>query len=242
MRYVLFFLVFLSACGQAEEDLRGRIEAALNKSYDDVQVTAVREAPVDGMVEVELNGQDRLYATEDGRFLFTGNLLELTGEGVVNITEKQLGGVRAEALSELEPKEMITFPAEEQQAEVYAFTDVTCGYCRRLHQDMDKLNQLGITVHYLAFPRGGMGSGASSLMQQVWCAADPHSALTEAKLSGGISTEPEDCDDPVAEQYELGIRLGVRGTPAIFTPEGEQLGGYLPPGKLADALGIESAD
>lgn len=239
MRNVLFVIVFLSACSQAQDDLKSRLETGLNKSFDNVTVTAVREAPVEGMVEVEMNGQDRLYATRDGRFLFTGNLLEITDDGVEDLTEQRLGGVRAEAIDELHREDMISFTAESEKAEVYAFTDVTCGYCRRLHQDMDRLNEMGISVHYLAFPRGGMGRGAANTMEQVWCAKDRHSAITEAKLSGGLSESPEACDNPVEEQYQLGIRMGVRGTPAIFTPSGEQLGGYLPPEKLGAALNLE---
>lgn len=240
MRNILFFLVFLSACSQAEDDLRERIQTGMNKTYDDVEVTAVRKAPMDGMVEVELNGQDRLYATEDGRFLFTGNLLEVTGDGVRNITEERLDGVRAEAIRGLKADEMISFPSENQKAEIYAFTDISCGYCQRLHQDMSRLNSLGITVHYLAFPRGGMSGRAAEVMQKIWCAEDRHSALTEAKLGNGtISEDPEACEDPVEEQYQLGLSMGVRGTPAIYAPTGEQLGGYLPPRRLAAALGLE---
>lgn len=238
-KIVCLSLLMLVSCSQAEDDLRTKLQESLSGSFDNVEVTAVREAPVEGLVEVELNGSDRVYATRDGRFLFTGDLLEITDQGVENVTERRLGRVRAEAIKALDEQQMITFPAAEEKAEVYAFTDVTCGYCRRLHQDMSRLNELGITVHYLAFPRGGMDSGAANTMEKVWCAEDRHSALTEAKLSGGLSVDPEACENPVAEQYQLGQRFGVRGTPAIYTSEGEQLGGYLPPEKMAAVLGLE---
>jgi thiol:disulfide interchange protein DsbC len=241
MRKVLFLIFFLSACSQADEDLRQQLETGLKKTVNDVEVTAVRELPAEGLVEVELNGSDRVYATRDGRFLFTGEMLQITETGVENITQQRMGGVRAEMLSKVDPDDMITFFAEDEKAEIYAFTDVSCGYCRRLHQHMDELNGMGITVHYLAFPRGGMKRGAGPMMQDVWCADDRHSALTEAKLSGSLSVDPDACESPVKAQYELGTRMGVRGTPAIFTASGEQLGGYLPPEKLATALGLEGA-
>lgn len=232
-------LFMLASCSQAQDDLRTKLQESLRSSFEDIEVTAVRESPVEGLVEVELNGSDRVYATRDGRFLFTGDLLEVTDKGVENVTERRLGSVRAGTIKTLDEEQMITFPAEEEKAEVYAFTDVSCGYCRRLHQDMTRLNEMGITVHYLAFPRGGMGRGAANTMEKVWCAEDRHSAMTEAKLNGGLSVDPEACENPVAEQYQLGLRFGVRGTPAIFTAQGEQLGGYLPPEKMAAALGLD---
>jgi thiol:disulfide interchange protein DsbC len=39
----------------------------------------------------------------------------------------------------------------------------------------------------------------------------------------------------VASQYAFGELLGVRGTPAIFTTDGEQVGGYLAPARMAES-------
>jgi thiol:disulfide interchange protein DsbC len=37
-------------------------------------------------------------------------------------------------------------------------------------------------------------------------------------------------------EYNIGQRVGVDGTPAIFAADGTQLGGYLPPAALRKAL------
>lgn len=243
MRILITLLsLMLLSCAEAgsDDDFAGTLEERLNKSFRDVEVTDVGEAPVEGMREVELNGRDRVYVTEDGSFMFSGDLFEITADGATSVGEQRFAEKRRAGLAELDREQMISFTADEQQAELFVFTDVSCGYCRKLHQQMEAINDKGITVHYLAFPRGGMGAGAAGMMEQVWCADDRQRALTEAKLQGQLSESVESCDNPVAEQYEIGIEFGVRGTPAIFTTEGEQLGGYVPPAQLARALGLEA--
>jgi thiol:disulfide interchange protein DsbC len=69
----------------------------------------------------------------------------------------------------------------------------------------------------------------------VWCQPNRNAALTKAKLGGEIP-EVAACNTPVESQYELGRRIGVRGTPAIFSDRGELIGGYLPPATLAKVL------
>jgi thiol:disulfide interchange protein DsbC len=69
----------------------------------------------------------------------------------------------------------------------------------------------------------------------VWCAEDRNTALTEAKLGGRV---PEDAcpANPVDSHYNLGNLVGVRGTPAVFSADGRELGGYLTPDQLMELL------
>ncbi len=244
MRFILLALILsISACADAQDDdFRKTLEKRLNQSFQDIEVTAVKEAPVDGMLEVELNGRDRVHVTEDGQFMFTGTLFALSDDGAEDVSRRRFREARREGLGQIDLDQAISFEAEDEQAEVYVFTDVTCGYCQKLHREIDAINDRGITVHYLAYPRGGMDGQGADLMQKVWCADDRQSALTSAKASGQLEQDPEACDDPVEAQYQKGVDFGVRGTPSIYTPDGEKLGGYLPPEKLAAALGLDGAD
>lgn len=234
---VLFFSIGSNAADDAEQALRDSLQEALSASMPGVQITDLQTLPLEELVELELNHQDRVYATRDGRWLLTGRLLEVTDEGPVDLTEQRMSGVRKEALAALAPGDMITFPAKNQKAEVYVFTDPTCGYCRRLHQEIGETNKQGITVHYLAFPRGGMRSPSGMQLQSIWCARDRNAAMDDAKLRERIR-QTGACDDPVESQYDLGQRLGVRGTPAIYDVDGRSLGGYLSTARLAQALGL----
>jgi thiol:disulfide interchange protein DsbC len=223
---------------EVQEFDSAKFQQRLNKSFQDVEVTGVSDSPIPGLLEVELNGRDRVYATDDGGYLFTGDLLEITDSGAESLKERAFQKVRSRGIAAIDEQQMISFTAEDEAAEVYVFTDTSCGYCRKLHQHMGEFNDLGVTVHYLAFPRGGADVPAAKDMEEVWCSEDRQQALTEVKLAGGLSQTPEQCDNPVAEQYQLGLEFGVRGTPAIYTRDGEQLGGYVPPKKLAQQLGL----
>lgn len=226
------------ATDDAKEELRAELQAAISESMPGVEITEVRDAPLENMVEVLLNDQDRVFMTRDGRFLLVGRMLELRPGGPVDHSEQRLEEVRRDGLAALDREQLVSFPADKERAEVFVFTDPTCGYCRRLHQEMSQINRRGITVHYLAYPRAGLESEGGDLMQAIWCAADGRKAMDDAKLRQQLSETPAPCENPVAEQYRLGSQFGVRGTPAIYDNEGRSLGGYLPPGRLAEALGL----
>ena len=68
----------------------------------------------------------------------------------------------------------------------------------------------------------------------VWCAVDRKKAFTEAK--GGAEPKAAKCDNPIAEEFDLGTRLGVNGTPSIYAPNGSQIGGYLTPEQMRAKL------
>jgi thiol:disulfide interchange protein DsbC len=140
-------------------------------------------------------------------------------------------------LEAVDPKSMIVFkPASgEVKHTIHIFTDIDCGYCRQFHREIDKVTALGIEVHYLFYPRTGPNTESWAKADQVWCQPNRNAALTKAKLGGEIP-EVAACNTPVESQYELGRRIGVRGTPAIFSDRGELLGGYLPPASLAKLL------
>lgn len=218
------------------DELRKRIGGAFNGAA----VTKIEKTPIPSLVEVEIDGVERLYSSLDGRYIFSGDMFEtIAVGGVVNLSEQKLEGVRGAGIKALDKADMITFAAKEQKAEVFIFTDTSCGYCQRMHQQMSGYNDLGITIHYLAFPRSGMGTPVADTMRAIWCESDPQGAMTEAKLNGVMARPNAGCKDPVASQYELGSRFGVRGTPAIFTSSGKQLGGYISPADMGKALGLK---
>ena len=242
---VLLMTGLMAACGadtssesKGNDAVNGdKAKAAFEAAFDGMKVTEVRAAPVPGMVELNVNGRESVYMTEDGQHILIGKLLEIKDGEVVNPVEQRLEKVRKAGIKELDPADMITYTAEDEKAEVYVFTDITCGFCRKLHRHIDEYNAAGVTVHYLAFPRGGATTEAAAAMRHIWCAEDRLQALTDAKLNEKVSdAELGERAKPVDEQYPLGLKLGVRGTPASYTSEGKQLGGYLPPKDLLKRL------
>ncbi len=131
---------------------------------------------------------------------------------------------------------LITYKASNQKAVIDVFTDIDCPYCRKLHDEVSQLNDYGITVNYYAYPRSGPGTPSFAKYISVWCAEDQQSAMDAAK--SGKAVETATCANPVLEQFELGGRIGVTGTPAIVLEDGNVVRGYVPARDLANGLGL----
>jgi thiol:disulfide interchange protein DsbC len=194
-------------------------------------IIAVSETPIDGILQVQINGEI-VYTSADGKYLFQGRLIDL--ETKEDITEVAKSSIRKELIDGIDSTKQISFAPEEPEYELMVFTDIDCGYCRKLHSQIAEYNEQGIAIHYMAFPRAGIGSHSYEKAVSVWCAADPQDALTQAKL--GTEPDPLQCDNPIAEQYQLGVELGVTGTPALLTADGKLIPGYVPPDKLRERL------
>lgn len=192
---------------------------------------AIAETPLDGILEVRV-GSEVVYMTDDGRYLVQGRVVDLDTQ--TDLTEVAQAKLRREAVRRIDKSEAISFSPENPVHEVYAFTDIDCGYCRRMHGQMEEYMEQGIAFHYLMFPRAGKGSHSWEKASYVWCAADKQEAMTTAKL--GQEPEPAQCEDPVDTQYKLGQEVGVTGTPALVTMNGTLLPGYVPPEQLRTRL------
>lgn len=173
--------------------------------------------------------QGILQISENGQFILQGDLYEVTNKGVTNITNKPL----LKELNQLEG-EMIIYSAKNPKHVVTVFTDISCHYCQKLHNEIKEYNDLGITIRYLAYPRNGLNSQIAKQMEAVWTAEDRQFSLTNAKQ--GTPPKEGKTAKLIKKHYELGGKFGVRGTPSMVTESGEFIGGYLPPKELLKAL------
>jgi len=208
-----------------------KVRAALQQLDPNYTPDYVGAAPFPGFREVVVSGQV-LYVSDDGRYVMQSQPYDIQAKALVN--SEGLLAYRRGLLDKANHGDRIVFAAPNAKHTISVFTDIECGYCRKLHQDIAELNRNGITVEYLAFPRMGLGSKDYTDMISVWCASDRKKALTDAKQGKAVAAK--NCTNPVAMQYALGQQLGVNGTPAIFAADGTQLGGYLPPAQLRAAL------
>ncbi len=200
-------------------------------------VEDVQPSKMENLYEV-FTRQGLFYSNVDGSYLIQGKVYNIANGQVDSLTEQSLAKVRLDGMAKFEGS-MIVFPAKEEQYQITVFTDITCGYCRKLHNQMDEYNDLGITVRYLAFPRNGLQGQGYQDIKSVWCNADPKTALTSA-LTGG-SVEQKVCAKPIAEQYDFGRKIGVSGTPAIVFDDGMMIPGYKSPAQMKQILMTYSA-
>lgn len=212
------------------------IEARIKDINRDAKITSITPTPVKGVNEVLADGQV-VYLSDDGRYLFHGSLLDMQER--VNLTDLAGAAQRAELLAKVPDSEKIIFaPRGEVKHTIRVFTDTTCGYCKKLHQEIQSYLDAGIQVEYLAFPRGGDRSPAFAQMQAIWCAKNPKVAY-EGAVMGDLPPEIP-CANPVSAHYELGDRIGVQGTPAIYTVDGVQVGGYVSAPELLAQLNAKA--
>ena len=199
--------------------------------FPGVKADQIKPSPVAGVYEVSL-GADTAYVSADGKYLFSGDLYEVGSR--TNLTEAGRTTARSQALAKLDERDMIVFGPANAKYTINVFTDVECGYCRKLHGEIEQLNKLGVRVRYMAYPRAGPGTDDWAKMESVWCSKDRNAAITKAKQGQPVDAK---CGaTPVAKQYELGEEMGVRGTPAIFTAGGDYIGGYLSPPDMIKQL------
>ena len=222
------------------QDAKAKLTEALSTFVGQpIAIDAIKASPANGLLEVKIADGPIIYATEDGAFFFLQGDLHGTKDGeVVNLTEAGRVGARQALVGEVSLEDMIIFAPEDGAKDyITVFTDVSCGYCQKLHREVAQLNDYGIEVRYLAWPSTGIPSEGAKQLETAWCSEDPQGTLT--RLKSGVSVPNISCNsERIAAQFELGSKLGVRGTPAIVTSEGQLIPGYQPAANIAKILGL----
>lgn len=238
---VLMMLMTPLASAESAEEIHARaaeqIRATLQAARPDIPIMDIQPSQMPGFYSVSLPAGQVLHFTSDGKYFYTGDLFQV-GKQLVNLSEQSRATARKDLLDEMDESQMVVFsPAKERvKAQITVFTDIDCGWCRRLHNEVPELNRLGIAVRYMAFPRGGIDSQGYDKLVNAWCSENPQIAMTRAKA--GEEIPDAKCVNPVASQYELAGRIGVNSTPAIVLDDGSLMPGYKPAADLAELLGV----
>lgn len=232
--FTAFAMVIASAhAAGPTQEARQMIEQKLAAFAPGMSLDSIEFAPVDNFYEVSV-GTRVVYISQDGKHLFLGELLDVdTGD---NLTEQRRAVLTADKLNGYGAENMIVIGPEDAGRYVTVFTDVDCPYCAKFHRDVPALNQAGVQVRYLLFPRSGLEGRSFQRSVGVWCADDPVESVGIAKAGGEV--EFRDCENPVKTHYQLGQEIGIRGTPAIILDDGRMIAGYVPPRRLMEELGL----
>jgi len=201
--------------------------AAVRKLAPHANIQAVDKTPVPGIYQVIAGGQ-AVYVSADGRYMFNGDAFDL--EKQTALSDERMDQLRRDALADIPADHMIRFAPAHPKYTVTVFTDVDCPYCRMFHSHIADYNKAGIAVDYLFWPRTGLDTPSYYKAISVWCASDRKRAFTAAKA--GVDPKPARCDNPVKHDFELGLDLGVDGTPTIVAANGAVLNGYATPAQL----------
>jgi thiol:disulfide interchange protein DsbC len=235
----LVLLLACASCASAEDSKLEQVRKALNGKIPGVTPDMVTPSTAPGLYQIR-KGSNFAYVTPDGRFLIEGDMIDLvTGD---EVTELQRQGSRLSVLSQFGPDSVIEFaPKDPPKYWVTVFTDLDCGYCRKLHAEVDQYNAQGIGIRYLFYPRSGPHTESFRKAEQVWCSADRRVALTQAKRGAPLMA-PDNCPNPIQRQYDAGDALGINATPMLVLQDGELVRGYLPAPALAARLAQKSGE
>ncbi|MEE2981709.1 MAG: DsbC family protein [Pseudomonadota bacterium] len=229
----LFLAAFASLETAADDAVSERLKAKVQQVFDDTTVTSVSPSPIKGVYEIML-GPSLIYMSEDGRYVMHGDIIDLDRR--INLSDQTRALARKDVFNRLDPHDYVEFAPRKPDLKktLYVYTDIDCTYCRKMHREIGELNKAGIAIRYLAFPRSGLEGASFKKAAAVWCSADRKKAMTAAKAGNPVYAKS--CDHPVAEQFDMGQAMGVSGTPAVYTDEGEQIGGYIPAAELINML------
>jgi thiol:disulfide interchange protein DsbC len=224
MRWLVSILAVFSVTAIADQ---AQIEKAITGINPMIQIESVKPIDETPFFEVTLKTGERIYTDSTGSHFVAGDLYQVGSGGVKNLTDIGRRADRQELLGQLDESTLIVFsPKGEVKHRLLVFTDIDCGYCRRLHSEIEQLQENGVEVRYAAFPRAGVGSDSYNKYVSVYCAKDQNETMTLAKQ--GETPEVATCDNPVADQYKLGQKLGITGTPTLIFEDGEMQPGYAP--------------
>ena len=214
------------------EDIPAAIKSRLDATVPGYDASSVKATPLPGLYEFIADGRV-LYISTDGRYIVSGNIIDMQNKE--NLTEQTQRQVTKKIIDAYDEKKMIVFsPKGKTNHTITVFTDVDCPYCSMLHKEVPKLNEAGIAVRYMMYPRAGAGSPTFNKSISAWCNDDQQKAITVAKEGGVV--DPKTCENPVQEQFDLGQSIGVTGTPTLVLESGKVLPGYVPAAQLIDLL------
>jgi len=214
-----------------------RVAAAVQGLSPGLQVDYAGPSPLPNFYQVIADGQ-LVYISTDGKYMLHGDLVDLGAHR--NLSDVAWAAFRKAELARVPAAQRIVYAPPHPTHTITVFTDVNCAYCRALHKHMADFNKAGIAVEYVAWPREGVVTTAGNdtptykEMVSVWCAADRKRAFDEA--TAGTLPKSATCANPVKAQFDLGVKLGVSGTPTIVAEDGRVLGGYVAPDKLLKML------
>ena len=207
----------------------------INKVFSEImpgtKVDSVKVSAFSGLYEV-VYGAQVLYMSGDARYVIQGDLIDLKDR--TNVTEATRSVQRASLVQNIEDDTAIIFDPKDVKHTITIFTDIDCGYCRKLHREMDDYLAKGIKVRYLAYPRSGVDTKSYHKAVTVWCSDDKQAAMTAAK--SGTKQETKTCINPIKKHMRLAEQFGVSGTPTIVFENGDVVPGYVPADRLSRML------
>lgn len=198
------------------------LEKNLKKEFPEVSTKILGKTPFSNIYEV-LVSDTIVYTDENARYFFVGNLVDFKNKE--NLTAKREQTLNKIDVKDLPLDQAIKHVKGDGSRVMYVFSDPDCPYCKKLEQNMTSVNN--VTVYTFLYPLKNLHPNAEKIAQQIWCSSTPYDAWEDYMI---LSKAPETlatCDNPIAQNLELGRKLNISGTPTIFFKDGSRVAGVL---------------
>lgn len=229
----------IAAANLISEDQIQLIGAAMKKIAPNVNIHDTKIELIDPNLYKIIAGADVLYLSKDGRYFFYGDLIDLNqpDHNKWNLTDLTKKTVRKSELSKLSNKEMMIFRPKHNPHSLHknqknklgsitVFADVSCPYSRKLHKEIEAAVDAGLEARYLFFPRAGVGSDSYKKAVSIWCAKNRKKEFSMANNDEFIP-ERTCKNNPIENQFNFGIKLGINATPTIILENGSIIPGFI---------------
>lgn len=219
---------FAFAAGLAHADEASVRNAVRGWIGSDNRVESVAKASFLDLYEVRVGGE-LLYVDAAGRYAVLGEVLDIKTQR--NLTQERKAELSRINFADL-PLELAAKQVKGKGRRVLAtFEDPNCAYCRKLAQELEKLDD--ITVYTFLLPI--LSQDSADKAKAIWCAKDKAQAWRDWILNGK-KPAPAKCNAPLDQLQALGRKYNITGTPTIFLSDGMRIGGYAPAAQLEQAL------
>ena len=205
-------------------------EAAVRRMIQDKlrgggRIESVQKAPFGDLYEVVIRSDEGLlvyYADGDAKVIIVGQMIEAkSGRNLTEERQRKLTAVKWESL----PLQWaISTVRGSGRRKIAILSDPNCPYCKRLEEDLAKLDD--ITVHIL--PYAVVKPESVRQAKAVWCSKDRAKAWSDLMFRRIEPQAAPDCDTPIEKLAEFGRRMGANSTPTWFLENGERYSGALP--------------
>lgn len=215
-------LAFAALNVQAQDADETRIKQAVQAKFPKMVVDSVTRMPFGGLFEVVM-GSEVVYTDAKAEFMMGGTLYDIRTMPARNITQDTTQKIAAKLMTGSHDSAIKMVRGNGKRV-LYTFEDPNCGYCRELYKELAKMTD--VTVYTFLLPI--LSPDSTEKSRAIWCARDRAKAWEQVMLKGALSEASKPCDAPLAKNSEISQKLGIRGTPAIYMANGQQLGGFIP--------------
>ena len=219
--YLILVTILLASCAQSDKGNQLDIKKTISDAYPTVDINDIKKID-DNFHEIIINNQI-YYATNDGKYLIIGNVIDLKTKE--SITENTKMKQRLSVINSIEEENLIIYKPKLTKYVLTVFTDTSCPYCQKLHNEIPSLLENGIEVRYILFSRNGDEVDAYKQLVSAWCSENKEESV-ERLFEGDILDDVDNCENPLNKNSEYAGMLSVEGTPTIFLEDGRIIPGY----------------